>query len=292
MTLSQIEVFIKVIENRSFTKAGEELHMSQSAVSHSIALMEDELGLPLIIRDKKQGVVVSDFGARVLISARNILKEVSQIKQAAAMEKGLDIGTIRIGSFPSATARLLPKIISRFKKQYSGIDIVLFDGNNQEVSEWLSNGVIDISFTAKLEKSNNIIPLTKDKIFAVLPKNHPLLELQSIPISKFSDIPFIMPKSGCEPLIMEIFNTEGLSPNVSFEVRDTNTLLNMVKEGLGISFVPQLALPDKISEFEIRDLSPNFWRYLGIYCPNINKSTPSVQKFILMSQQLFGMVEG
>ncbi|AGK99527.1 LysR family transcriptional regulator [Clostridium pasteurianum] len=214
MALSQIEVFIKVIENRSFTKAGEELHMSQSAVSHSIALMEEELGLPLIIRDKKQGVMVSDFGARVLIAARNILKEVSQIKQAAAMEKGLDIGTIRIGSFPSATARLLPKIISRFKKQYSGIDILLFDGDNQEVSEWLSNGVIDISFTAKLEKSNNIIPLTKDKIFAVLPKNHPLLELQSIPISEFSDIPFIMPKSGCEPLIMGIFNSEGLSPSV------------------------------------------------------------------------------
>lgn len=164
---------------------------------------------------------------------------------------------------------------------------MLFDGDDKEVSEWLSNGVIDIGFMAQLGRYDTMIPLTKDKMLAVLPKNHQLGKFQSIPISKFLDVPFIMQKSGCKSFIQEIFNSAGLSPSVRFEIRDTNTMLNMIKEGMGISIIPQLALPDKLPEIEIRDLEPSFWRYLGLSCPTVNEKTPAVQKFISMSQYLF-----
>lgn len=96
-----------------------------------------------------------------------------------------------------------------------------------------------------------------------------------------------MSKCGCEPFIREIFSTAGLSPSVCFEIRDINTILNMVKEGLGISIVPELALPDKLPEIEIRDLHPIFWRYLGLSCSTVTEKMPAVQKFILLSQDLF-----
>lgn len=287
MTLSQLQVFAKVVETGSFTKAGEALNMTQSAVSHALASIESELGVPLIIRDRKQGIMLSDFGRRVLKSVREILNHITQIELTAMAEKGLEAGTIRIGSFPSATARLLPKIIARFKQQYPGVGIVLFDGDDKEVSDWLNDRVIDVGFVAQLSRNDNFIPLTKDKMVLVFPKNHQFGDFTSISVERLSDVPFIMSKGGCEPFIREIFAHAGLSPSVQFEVRDTSTILSMVQEGLGITIVPELALPDSLPNIEVRDLKPTYWRYLGLHCPHLDEALPAVRTFISMGQSLF-----
>ncbi|AIQ12261.1 LysR family transcriptional regulator [Paenibacillus durus] len=287
MTFSQLQVFAKVVETGSFTKAGEALNMTQSAVSHAIAGIESELGVSLIIRDRKQGIMLSDFGRRVLKSVREILNHMTQIEHAAMAEKGLEAGTIRIGSFPSAAARLLPKIIARFKQQYPRVEIVLFDGDDKEVSDWLYDRVIDVGFVAQLNRNDNFIPLTKDKMVLVLPKNHPFGDFPSISVEKFSDLPFIMSKGGCEPFIREIFAHAGLSPSVQFEVRDTSTILSMVQEGLGITIVPELALPDSLPNIEVIDLKPTYWRHLGLHCPYLDEALPAVRTFILVGQSLF-----
>ena len=102
MTWTQLAVFSKVVEVGSFTRAGKALHMSQSAVRHAIAVLEAELGVPLLIRERKQGIVVSDFGQRILEPVRVILNRVAQIEQeAAAAAQGLEARTLRVGSFPS-----------------------------------------------------------------------------------------------------------------------------------------------------------------------------------------------
>ncbi|MDT3427926.1 DNA-binding transcriptional LysR family regulator [Paenibacillus forsythiae] len=287
MTFSQLQVFAKVVETGSFTKAGEALNMTQSAVSHAMASIESELGVPLIIRDRKQGIMLSDFGERILKSVREILKHMTQIEHAAMAEKGLDAGTIRIGSFPSATARLLPKIISRFKQQYPRVEIVLFDGDDKEVLSWLNDRVIDVGFVAQLGRNDNFIPLTKDKMVLALPKNHSFGDSASFSVESFSDAPFIMSKGGCEPFIREIFAHAGLSPSVQFEVRDMSTILSMVQEGLGITIVPELALPDTLPGIEIRDLKPTYLRHLGLQCPYLDEALPAVRAFISMGQSLF-----
>ncbi len=98
-----VAVFSKVVEMGSFTRAAEVLHMSQSAVSHAVAGLEIEFGVPLLIRDRKHGIVVTDLGRRVLEPMRVILNRVAQIEQEAADAQGLEAGTTRIGSFPSAS---------------------------------------------------------------------------------------------------------------------------------------------------------------------------------------------
>ncbi len=123
MTFTQLEIFSKVVEMGNFTKAAEALNMTQSAVSHAIAGLETELGVVLLIRDRKLGIIVSNFGGRVLEPIRGILNRVAYIEQEAAAEKGIESGTIRVGSFPSAAARLLPKIIGTFEKLHPNIHI-------------------------------------------------------------------------------------------------------------------------------------------------------------------------
>lgn len=287
MTFTQFKVFSKVIETGSFTKAGEALNMTQSAVSHAIASMESELGVPLIIRDRKRGVILSDFGKRVLKPVRDIINKISIIEQEAAAEKGLEIGTIRIGSFPSTTARLLPKMIATFKQLYPMIEIVLFEGTDHEVKEWINNRVIDMGFIAKLFWDDTIIPITRDKMVVVISKGHPLTNYPTIPVQKLADVPFIMPSGGCELIIREIFEQSDLSPAVHFEVMELATILNMVQEGLGVTVLPQLALPNTLPDVEVRELEPAIWRHLGLYCPYMNETSPAAQRFISIGQSLF-----
>lgn len=98
MTITQLTVFLKIAETGSFTKADEELYMSQPAVSRAILSLESELDITLIIRDRKNGIIFTDVGKRMLIHIREILKGLEQMKQEAAAEKCLEVGTIRIGT--------------------------------------------------------------------------------------------------------------------------------------------------------------------------------------------------
>ena len=206
MTFTQLEIFSKVVEMGSFTKAAEVLNMTQSAVSHAISGLEAELGVTLLIRDRKQGIVISDFGRRVLEPIRGILNRIAYIEQEAAAEKGLESGTIRVGSFPSAAARLLPKIMSAFEKLHPNINIVIFEGTDQEIIEWLQTRVIDVGFVAQTALGDEMIPLTTDKMVAVLPKGHVLGVSQTLSISALANNPFIMSAGGCEPIILELFS--------------------------------------------------------------------------------------
>lgn len=287
MTWTQLAVFSKVVEMGSFTRAAEVLHMSQSAVSHAIAGLETECGMPLLIRDRKQGIVVTDFGRRVLEPMRVILNRVAQIEQEAAAAQGLEAGTIRIGSFPSASARLLPQIVRVFEKQHPYITMVLFEGTDQEVTEWLQDRVIDVGFAAQSTPSPDTIPLTQDKMVVVLPKGHVLGEHDSVSIESLVDHPFIMSTGGCEPLIEEAFGPSQCRPSIKFAVRDMDTILNMVREGLGITIVPALSLPDTTPHILVKNLHPTIWRYLGLRCPFINEATPAVRSFVALAQSLF-----
>lgn len=287
MTWTQLAVFSKVVEVGSFTGAAAILHMSQSAVSHAIAGLEAELGVALLIRDRRQGIVLSDFGRRVLEPMRAILNRVAQIEQEAAATQGLESGTIRIGSFPSLAARLLPKIVRVFEKQHPHITMVLFEGTDQEVAEWLNARVIDVGFAAQSVPGPDMLPLTQDKMVAVLPKDHVLKERDSISIEALVDYPFIMSTGGCEPLIREWFGHSQCLPSIKFSVRDMETILNMVGEGLGLTIVPELSLPDTTPRVLVKNLQPPMWRYLGLRCPFINEATPAVHAFVALAQSLF-----
>ena len=89
----------KTVELGSFTKAARVLNMTQPAVSHAISSIESELGVTILIRDKRKGLLVTDVGNRILVHIREVLSSVEKIEQEVAMEKGHEVGTIRIGSF-------------------------------------------------------------------------------------------------------------------------------------------------------------------------------------------------
>lgn len=283
MTLLQLEVLLAVVETGSFTKAAEALNLSQSGVSHTIAGLEAELGIALLTRNRN-GIKLTEAGEQILIHAREIWNRSEQIKQVAAAAKGLQIGTIRVGSFPSASAKLLPGMIRSFRNRYPGIELVLLEGSYEEIKAWIAAGAIDVGFLPSPSEGIETVPLIRDELVVILPASNRLNAADSLSIEQIADEPFVMPKAGCEALVEEAFRGKQLVPNTEFEVVENSTILSMVQAGLGISVVPRLVLPDTLDGIAVISLSPPLFRQSGIGARSLTSASPAVLAFLQEAQ--------
>src|SRR2546430_17677584 len=121
MTLAQLQAFVVVMERGSFTTASEVLGITQSAVSHAIASLQTELCATLLQRDRA-GLSLTDVGQRVILQAREMLARAEAIRQEAAAARGLEAGKLRLGSFPSISARFLPGALRMFRQRYPKVE--------------------------------------------------------------------------------------------------------------------------------------------------------------------------
>lgn len=287
MTITQLQVLIKTVELGSFTKAAGMLNMTQPAVSHAISSIESELGVTILIRDKRKGLIVTDVGSRILVHIREILSGVEKIEQEVAMEKGHEVGTIRIGSFPSASAYFLPKMINIFREKYPNLEVVLCEGALKEVEDWLLSRVIDIGIVILPNKDMEIVPVTKGKMVVVLREDHPLCKKSSITISDLENEPIILFKGGYEPPIIDMFKQANVPLRVEYAVSTVTTSLNMIQEGLGIAILAELSLTNLPKNVQARELEPKVWREIALAVPSLKEASLAVQLFIEEFQELF-----
>ncbi|WP_459501279.1 LysR family transcriptional regulator [Bacillus sp. C1] len=287
MTITQLQVFVKVVELGSFTKAARVLNMTQPAVSHAISSVESELGVTLIIRDKRKGLILTDVGSRILVHFREILNGVEKVEQEVAMEKGHEVGTIRIGSFPSASAYFLPKMINIFREKYPKLELILHEGTLKEVEAWLASRVIDVGIVILPNKEMEIVPLTKGKMVVVLRDDHPLWEKATITIQDLENEPIIICKGGYEPPIIEMFKQASVPLRIEYVVSTVTTSLNMIQEGLGLAILAELSLSDLPPNVQTRELEPQVWREIALAVPSLKESSLAVQLLIEEFQKLF-----
>ncbi|SFA90547.1 MULTISPECIES: LysR family transcriptional regulator [unclassified Bacillus (in: firmicutes)] len=285
MTLLQYKVFETIVDTGSFTKAGDKLGMTQSAISHAIKGLEVELSLNLLNRGRS-GISLTSEGERIIHYVREILNLSELLNQEAGNLNGLKVGSIRIGTFPSVSAHLLPAIIEKFQTNYPAIQVEFHEGGYNELMQMLSSGVIDVSFSTS-ETSGNLdfIPLLDDHLKIILPENHPLKNYKVLSIHNIADEPFIMPKAGCDELIKELFKKNKLQPKVYWEIGDNQTIINMVKRNLGISIVPELILSIE-KELNIISLEENTFRTIGLSVPSLERKSPAVEAFINLAKAM------
>ncbi|MCP1124435.1 LysR family transcriptional regulator [Bacillus sp. AFS018417] len=289
MTITQLQVFVKTIEMGSFTKAAQSLNMTQPAVSHAISSIESELGVTLIIRDKRKGLILTDVGKRILIHIREILNGIEKVEQEVAAEKGHEVGTIRIGSFPSASAYFLPKIINIFRQKYPNLELILYEGTLKEVEGWLLSRVIDIGIVILPNEEMEIIPLTRGKMVVVLRDDHTLYKKSAITIQDLNNEPIIIFKGGYEPPIIDMFKQAGVPLRIEYAVSTVTTSLNMIQEGLGLAILAELSLSNLPPNVRTRELEPQVWREIGLAVPSLKESSLAVQLFIEEVQELFSL---
>jgi Transcriptional regulator len=290
MTIARFEVFDKVVELGSFTKAAEQLNMTQSAVSHAIANLESEWGSTLLIRDRKNGLMLTDLGRRTIVHIREILNRMEIIQQEIALTSELEVGTIRIGTFASASACLLPKILTQFQKQHPKIEFRLYEGTYEEITEWLSTAVIDIGFVVQPDAKSTFewVPLVKDEMVVATSIAHKFNQDDVISVLALQDEPFIMPTGMYQSHVQEIFQQAMVTPCIRFEVKDCSTISNMVQEGLGITIGPALFLKTQ-PNLHISRLDTEHWRTIALACPSISAASPAVKALLNIASHVFRM---
>lgn len=283
ITLAQLEVLVAVVQHKSFTAAAAALSITQSAASHALASLEAELDNTLLERGRN-GVMLTEIGARVFEHAQSILLHTESIRQETAAHSGLTAGKLRIGSFPSVSARLLPGIIRSFQQRYRGIDIVMFEGTDQEVYDWIINRIVDIGFVTQVTRHVERIPIAHDELLLLVPKGHPLTDQSGVSLQRLAEEPFIISKAGCEPLVLSLFQSAKAALQPQFEVSDPTTIMAMVREGLGITIVPRLVLPDELPGIETVSLKPQEYRHLALGVRSLNTMLPLVDAFVHHAQ--------
>lgn len=285
MTLLQYEIFKTVIDSGSFTKAGEQLGLTQSAISHAVRGLESELNLTLLKRGRS-GVSLTSEGERIIEFIRQILNISEKMKQEAGRLNGLEVGVIRIGTFPSVAAYLLPSILEKFQSEYPGILIEFYEGGYNELKQMVSSNIIDVSFLTNNDAENlDFIPLFNDHLRVILPSAHPFTNKNMISVQEIASEPIIMPKAGCDGLIKELFKKANLKPNVFCEIADNQTIIAMVQKNLGISIIPEIVMygNNSLNSFELKEES---FRTIGLALPNINNVSPAVAAFIELTKSM------
>lgn len=257
MTLTQLEIFSLVAELRGFTAAAHRLEISQSAVSHALKSLEQELGVELLRRHQSQ-VELSDIGQQLLLRARAMLGLANTLRQEAADSRGMKTGTLRIGSFgPTSSIKLLPRILQHYRASHPGIEVHIDEGPDRQVIQWLEERRIDIGFVVLPQERFDTIALIEDQMVALLPADHALAGRDSVSLSDLCHDPFVLTEAGSSELVSRLFNTARLTPNIRYRCSQLLSTLDTVGRGDALTVVAEGSLPDgNDSRYVKKPLSP------------------------------------
>ena len=261
MKLSQIKSFVTVARCGKFSQAAMELDLSQPTVSHAIAALENDLGIQLLFRGKK-GVNLTPAGESVLAHCYRVLQSIEDIQQEANRYKSLDGGQVRISAFRGAAAQLLPKIRANFQTKYPQISIKIAEEKDcPQVEQMVYEGKADIGFTIlPTSKDLETIEVLRDDYIVLLPPNSDLdlslpsstklswTQLLSMPIISYPN------QNSCFREIKNYFKSEGYQFQPCEQVRESDTIINLVATGLGAAILPQLSVfhtPEGITVYQL-----------------------------------------
>ncbi|WP_085603367.1 MULTISPECIES: LysR family transcriptional regulator [unclassified Pseudomonas] len=287
MTLTQLEIFSLVAELRGFTLAAHRLGISQSAVSHALKSLEQELGVELLRRHQSQ-VELSDIGEQLLLRARAMLGLANTLRQEAADARGMKRGTLRIGSFgPTSSIKLLPKILQQYRQAHPGIEVHIDEGPDRQVIQWLEERRIDIGFVVLPEERFDTFALIEDQMVALLPLGHPLAAHESVTLKDLCNDPFVLTEAGSSELVSRLFNAARLSPNIRYRCSQLLSTLDTVGRGDAMTVVAEGSLPfDPDPRYVKRPLSPAVTRQVGLAVLDQRQASPATLAFIQLATRL------
>lgn len=267
MNVTQLRALVAVADTGSITHAAERIGLTQSGASQALSALEDHLAVRLVRRGRR-GVTLTHVGEGVAARARDALAALDAIRRTADGARGLETGRIRLASVPSVFATLLPPLLQRFHARHPGIEVVALEATDREVAALLEAGTADIGVVAgPATPGRTVVPLHRDEWVAVLPAGHALARggAAGIPLDSLAREPFVVATGGCSTHARTVARQAGLElADIRVEVHDWTSALALVREGLGVSLVPALNLPDDRRGLRVLPLAEPVHRDLSL----------------------------
>lgn len=258
MEMSQLRTFRAVAETLNFTRAAERLHLTQSAVSHQIKALEEELGEPLFIRAKR-GVRLSQAGKTALGYAERILDEAEAMREKIAGRERSAVGRVRVAAATQAMVYLFAPLFESFMDSHPGTDLSFRTtvSTEQTVSDIL-NGAADVGFASLAVYSPNlqVTKLFEDELVLVVSRGHRLARKKAASVEEIEGEKLILFERGASirRATDQFFGHLGVRPELALESNDTFFIKRMVERGLGVSLLPVWAVQDEVAEGKLAKL--------------------------------------
>jgi DNA-binding transcriptional LysR family regulator len=264
LNVQRLKVLREVVAQGSFSEAASALNYTQSAVSQAIATLESEAGVPLLDRDRR-GARPTTAGERLNAHAGRILTQLDAAEAELGAIAGIKGGELRMASFPTAGATLMPLAIAAFRAAYPEVDLSLVEGEPEELAPRLRDGEFDLGLIFEFEGTGELgpglrgAPLFEDPMKLALPKGHRLARKEQVALEDLADEAWVQTSeaSACAGHVVRICRAAGFEPRVSFESDDYLTVQGLVAAGVGVALIPELALSQTVSyDIAVRALHP------------------------------------
>jgi DNA-binding transcriptional LysR family regulator len=292
LNVGRLKVLKEVAYRGSFSAAAEALSYTQSAVSQQIAALEAETGMTLLERHPR-GVSLTAAGQTLVGHAEGILARLEAADAALDAIAGLRGGRLRMASFPTAGATLMPLAIAEFRASYPEVELTLAEGEPEEIVPRLRAGELDLAllfeFPGEPAEREGMarIELLEDPMYLALPREHRLAVKRRVRLADLKREAWVQTSrsSPCARHVVRCCHAAGFEPSVSFESDDYQTVQGLVAAGVGVALIPELALSVVREDIVIRALSP------GPPVRQVIAATPAGARLVPGAPAMLGVLE-
>jgi DNA-binding transcriptional LysR family regulator len=276
----RLRVFREVARHGSFSAAAEALGYTQPAVSRQIATLEAELGT-VLVRRVPQGAVLTDAGTLLLERADAILARLDDVESELRALAGLERGRLRLATFASAAASIVPPAVARFRARHPGVELSIVMADPVESLPQLRAGELDLVLshdplsdatvnrvravpggdgTAREVLGIELTHLFDDPMYVAMPVSHPLADAPQLDLTCFSQEPWMLATTATCPdsrLFLRACHEAGFEPQIAFQNDDYPAMLGFVAAGVGVALIPDMVTRGIREDIVVRVLHPS-----------------------------------
>lgn len=264
--IAELLTFIKVAETGSFSDAGDQLFITQPAVSKRVASLENSLGVKLFDRIGRQ-VQLTEAGVRLLPKARKMAEDLQDIKRSMTLQMQDVSGELRIATSHHVGLHRLPKSLKRFQQNFPSAQLEIEFAQSEEAYQDVLKGRAELGIITLSNKENPLIeslPIWSDPLTCVVSKDHPLALYRNVSLLDLAQHACVLPNKNTftRQIAEQVFGKQGLKPQVRMNTNNLETLAMLVNIGWGWSLLPSTLVDDKLVVLNLPDL--NVERMLGV----------------------------
>ncbi|RED64181.1 LysR family transcriptional activator of glutamate synthase operon [Cohnella lupini] len=285
LELRQLQYFVQVARLQHVTKAAEELHVAQSAVSRQIHRLEEELGIRLFMQ-RGRNVQLTPVGQLFLRRAETLLGDLDRAVMEIHEFLDPEVGEIRMGFPHSLGIHLVPQVVAAFRKLHPNVKFRFRQGMYPSLIRDVVDAEVDIAFISPYPETSEQVTgevVLTEELFAILPDTHRLAMEDSIKLSDLKDETFVLFGNGysLRPIVWEACKKAGFTPKIGFEGEESGTIRGLVSAGMGVSLLPEMAMYETSSMMPavVKISEPHVTRTIGLIRRSGEKLPLVVQMF-------------
>jgi DNA-binding transcriptional LysR family regulator len=241
MDLRQLEIIRAIAETGSFTAAGDKLHVSQSAISRQVLLLEAELGEPVFHRIGRR-IRITPAGESLLQLSHRVFQDLHDTVSAISDTRESLRGTMRLVGGMTVCLYVFPALLPQVRRAHPDLDLKITVGSGQRSIALLRSGAADLGLVTVPVDATDLVslPVLKEELLLITYPAHPLARKRGIRAGDLNRQPFILFETGSitRQLVDEFFGREGIEPEIVMETENVEIIKAMVHNGLGISIIP------------------------------------------------------